>query len=116
MHRQIMVIGLLSAVVAVMIPGIFIGRVARRPWGGARRVTPRAVRMTVSVGSIALIVQSVGVYMNWLPRRGPWSVLDAILVYGYAVLTVAFVTLLLPEFRRRRKAGCGNRSPRDPRS
>ena len=115
MHTQAMIMGLLSVLVAVLIPGILLARLARRRWGDMLRITPRTMSLTVLVGSFALIMQSVGVYVGWIPHRGPGLVLDAVLLYGYAVLTVAFVTLLLPDpLRRRKSGGGGNAPPRDP--
>jgi len=111
MHPLVMVIVVLLVTASVAIPGILLGRFAWRRWEGSLRVTPRAVSLTILVGSFALIVQSVGVYADWIPQHGPWFVLDAVLIYGYAVLTVILLTLVLPGFRNRRKARRGNSPP-----
>ena len=101
------------AIAAVLVPGIFLGRLARRR--GAAYITPRAVRLTVLIGSFAFIMQSVGIYAHWIPPHGPWFVLNGILTYGYAILAVTFVTVLLPEFWNRCKAHRKNLPPpRDP--
>ena len=104
MHIRLMVIVLLTVTAAVTVPGVLLGRFAWRRWGGSLRITPRAVNWTVIVGSFVIIMQSVGVYADWIPKRGPWFVLDVVFIYGYAVLGVALVTLLVSGLRNLWKA------------